>query len=76
MRTRFRAPGLKWRTGNLTIDGVRDCNRHRRMRFIISSPGGKSIAFEIQDKDIFRLANSIVDHAESYEAHSDRLHGK
>ncbi|KHO30223.1 hypothetical protein I6G51_03045 [Corynebacterium minutissimum] len=67
MRARFRAPGLKWRTGDLTINEVRDDKRHRCMSFIIASHDGKSVAFEIKDKDIYRLADSIVDHVEAFE---------
>ena len=66
MRARFRAPGLTWRTGELTINEVRDDKRHRCMSFIIASHDGKSVAFEIKDKDIYRLADSIVDHADEY----------
>lgn len=67
MRARFRAPGLTWRTGTLSIDEVKDKYRHRRMKIVITSPDGKSIAFEIQDADIFRLADGIVDSAEEYD---------
>ncbi|OFQ35885.1 hypothetical protein HMPREF2943_10495 [Corynebacterium sp. HMSC072D12] len=67
MRTRFRAPGLTWRTGKLSINDVRDDKRHRCMSFIITTHDGKSIAFEIKDKDIYRFADSIVDHIEAFE---------
>ena len=45
MRARFRAPGLTWRTGTLSIDEVKDEYRHRRMKIVITSPDGKSVAF-------------------------------
>lgn len=67
MRARFRAPGLKWRTGNLTINEVRDDKRHRCMSFIITTHDGKTVAFEIKDKDIYSFADSIVDHVEAFE---------
>lgn len=72
MKTRFRAPGLKWRTGRLDVGIVRSHQRHQRMCFTITSPDGKSVAFEIEDADIYRLANRIVDEIEVVELERKR----
>ena len=68
MRTRFRAPGHTWRSGDLTIGPIRARQRHRSMRITLTGRDGETIAFEVQDKDILQLANSIADQIENFES--------
>jgi len=68
MRTRFRAPGHTWRSGDLTISPIRARQRHRSMRITLTDRDGKTIAFEVQDKGILQLANGIADQIENFES--------
>lgn len=66
MRTRFRTPGRTWRSGDLTIGPIRARQRHRSMRITLTGRDGKTIAFEVQDKDILQLANGIASQIENF----------
>lgn len=66
MRTRFRAPGHTWRSGDLTIGPIRARQRHRSMRITLTGRDGETIAFEVQDKDILQLANGIASQIENF----------
>lgn len=68
MRTRFRAPGHTWRSGDLTVTPVRARQRHRSLRITLTSRDGETIVFEVQDRDIYRLANSITSQIEACRA--------
>lgn len=76
MRARFRAPGHTWRSGELTIEPIRARQRHRSMRITLTARNGKTIAFEVQDKDIIRFANGIVNQIDAFESprHQDPNH--
>lgn len=64
MRARFRAPGARWRTGNLDIKRVVRRQRHTILTVQIAGRDGTTVCFEIKDRDIYRLADALVD---SYE---------
>ena len=65
MRARFKAPSHQWRSGELTVTPVRVRKRHRSLRITLTSRDGETIVFEVQDRDIYRLANSITSQIEA-----------
>lgn len=67
MRARIRLPHNRWLNGSLRIKWVDTIGNHKRMSFSIMTNTNKEVSFEIQDKDIYRLADSIVDHVEAFE---------
>lgn len=64
MRTRLKAPGARWRTGDLGIKRVVRRQRHTVLTVQIAGRDGTTVCFEIKDRDIYRLADALVD---SYE---------
>ena len=66
MRARIRLPHNPWRDGSLRIKWVDHVGGHDRMSFSLTTSKGQEVSFEIQDIHIYRLADSIVDHADEY----------
>lgn len=66
MRARIRLPRNPWRDGSLRIKWVDHVGGHDRMSFSLTTSKGQEVSFEVQGKDIYRLADNIVDHADEY----------
>lgn len=66
MRIRIRLPRNRWRDGTLRIKWVDRVGRHARLSVSLTTSKGQEVSFEVQDKDIYRLADNIVDHADEY----------
>lgn len=67
MRIRIRLPRNRWRDGTLRIKWVDRVGRHARLSVSLMTSKGQEVSFEVQDKDIYRLADAIVDAAENFE---------
>ena len=66
MRVRIRLPHNPWRDGSLRIKWVDYVGGHDRLSVSLMTSKGQEVSFEVQGKDIYRLADNIVDHAEEY----------
>lgn len=66
MRIRIRLPHNPWRDGTLRIKRVGRIGGHDRLSVSLLTSKGQEVSFEVQDKHIYQLADSIVDHADEY----------